>query len=246
MSTSAIVNTFKPKMKWLPFSSKDDEPEYHLASEDDVRRALAQWKRRYYTLAALYTLTVLLGVAYVLMSKSLATGMIRSEAYFGNIPTQMVKFRLDEAFVDARSGTPGNQSVWDMLLPLGGGFVEVQNPAKYGLRGGFPISNTDKEIYSISMFHQIYCLVILKDAFGRDGGKNEHVAAENNLAHCFDYLRQAIMCTGDTTLETALVDENGEVIPGFDGWGDTHECRSYEAIFDFAEEHRIKDETCLT
>jgi hypothetical protein len=84
ISTSAITNTFKLKMKWLPFSSTGDEPEYHLASEDDVRRALAQWKRRYYTLATLYTLTMLLGVAYVLMSKSLATGMIRSEAYFGN------------------------------------------------------------------------------------------------------------------------------------------------------------------
>lgn len=84
MLTSAIVNTFKPKMKWFPFSSKGDEPEYHLASEDDVRRALAQWKRRYYALAVLYTLTMLLGAAYVLMSKSLATGMIRSEAYFGN------------------------------------------------------------------------------------------------------------------------------------------------------------------
>lgn len=47
----------------------------------------------------------------------------------------------------------------ETALIVGGGFVEVQNPAKYGLRGGFPISNTDKEIYSISMFHQIYCLV---------------------------------------------------------------------------------------
>jgi hypothetical protein len=84
MSTSAIINTFKLKMKWLPFSSTGDEPEYHLASEDDVRLALAQWKRKYYSLAGLYTLTILLGAAYVLMSKSLATGMIRSEAYFGN------------------------------------------------------------------------------------------------------------------------------------------------------------------
>lgn len=28
-----------------------------------------------------------------------------------------MKFRLDEAFVDAGPGTPGNRSVWDMLLP---------------------------------------------------------------------------------------------------------------------------------
>lgn len=71
-------------MKWFPFSSTDNEPEYHLASADDVRSALAQWKRKYYTLAALYALTALLGAAYILMSSYLATGMVRSEAYFGN------------------------------------------------------------------------------------------------------------------------------------------------------------------
>ncbi|KFY79155.1 hypothetical protein V499_01814 [Pseudogymnoascus sp. VKM F-103] len=234
-------------MKEVPLSSADDETEYYLASADDVRIALAKWKRRYYTLAALYIFTVLLVVAYIPMSDSLETGAVRSEAYFGNIPKEMVKFRLDEAFVNAGSGTPGNRSVWDMLFPLGAGFVEVQKPWNYGLRGGFPVPNTEvaTEIYSISMFHQLYCLSILRDAFGRDRDVSENQAAENNLGHCFDYLRQAIMCTGDTTLETALVNADGDVIPGFDGWGDVHECRSYEAIFDFAAAHRVKDDTCL-
>lgn len=53
------------------------------------------------------------------------------------------------------------------------------------------------------------------------------------------------MCIGDTTLETALVNEDGELEPGFDGWGDVHECRSYETIYDFAQAHRVNDETCL-
>lgn len=53
------------------------------------------------------------------------------------------------------------------------------------------------------------------------------------------------MCAGDTTLETALVDSDGVLVPGFDGWGDVHECQSFEAIFDFAVAHRVKDKTCL-
>ncbi|KFY34128.1 hypothetical protein V494_07032 [Pseudogymnoascus sp. VKM F-4513 (FW-928)] len=235
------------KMKWFPYSSTSADTEYHLASDDDVRSSLRQWKRKYYVLVALYTLTILLIVAYIPMSNTLATGIVRAEAYFGYIPRELVKFRLDKAFVDAEPGTPANQSVWDMLMPLGSGFVEVQNPFKYGLKGGFPIPNTKvvTEIYSISMFHQLYCLSILKDAFGRDRDPSENQAAEHNLGHCFDYLRQAVMCAGDTTLETALVNEDGDVVPGFDGWGDAHECRSYEAIFDFAEKHRVKDESCL-
>ncbi|ELR10150.1 hypothetical protein VC83_00726 [Pseudogymnoascus destructans] len=231
-------------MKGIPLSSAGDADDADDA--DDVRIALAKWKRRYYTLATLYILTILLVVAYIPMSDSPPTGAVRSEAYFGNIPKEMVRFRLDEAFVHAGSGTPGNRSVWNMLFPLGAGFVEVQKPWNYGLRGGVPVPNTEEatEIYSISMFHQIHCLSILKDAFGRDRDVSEHQAAESNLGHCFDYLRQAIMCTGDTTLETALVNAD-DVISGFDGWGVLHECRSYEAIFDFAEAHRMKDDTCL-
>lgn len=53
------------------------------------------------------------------------------------------------------------------------------------------------------------------------------------------------MCAGDTTLETTLVNEDGELVAGFDGWGDVHECRSYETIYDFAQAHRVNDETCL-
>ncbi|KFY58773.1 hypothetical protein V496_05976 [Pseudogymnoascus sp. VKM F-4515 (FW-2607)] len=234
-------------MKWFPLSSTRHEPEYHLTSTDDVRSALAQWKRKYYTLATIYIITILLVVAYIPTPDSPATGMVRSEAYFGNIPKELVKFRLDEAFVGKGSAAPGNQSAWDMLFPLGKGLVEVRNPMNYGLRGGFPVPNTKvvTEIYSISMFHQLYCLSILKDAFGRDKGPSENQAAENNLGHCFDYLRQAIMCTGDTTLETALMNDDGELVPGFDGWGDVHECRSYETIYDFAQAHRVNDETCL-
>lgn len=62
----------------------DNEPQYHLASADDVRSALAQWKRKYYTLAVLYIITILLGVAYFPMSDNPEPGMVRSEAYFGN------------------------------------------------------------------------------------------------------------------------------------------------------------------
>lgn len=81
-------------MKWFPLSSTNHEPEYHLTSTDDVRSALAQWKRKYYTLATLYIITILLVVAYIPMSDSLATGMVRSEAYFGN---SLFSFVVDDS-----------------------------------------------------------------------------------------------------------------------------------------------------
>ncbi|KAL7913106.1 hypothetical protein GGI35DRAFT_442027 [Trichoderma velutinum] len=69
------------------------------------------------------------------------------------------------------------------------------------------------------MFHQIHCLesrglvglwmndpisnpsdkkVAIRTAFRTKNFDDEH------LNHCFEYLRQSIMCTGDTTLEKAV------------------------------------------
>jgi len=68
--------------------------------------------------------------------------------------------------------------------------------------------------------------------------------SEAHLYHCFDYLRQAIMCSGDTTLEK-VVDFSGLKLPMTDGWGSQHECRDYDAIYAFAAEHRITNSTEL-
>lgn len=56
-----------------------------------------------------------------------------------------------------RSGACAN----DIEPTVGAGLVEVKNPMNYGLKGGFPVQNPKvmTEIYSISMFHQLYCLV---------------------------------------------------------------------------------------
>lgn len=45
------------------------------------------------------------------------------------------------------------------LTPLsaGGGFISVNDPVKYDLQPGIPTDGPD--IYSVSMFHQLHCLV---------------------------------------------------------------------------------------
>lgn len=48
------------------------------------------------------------------------------------------------------------------------------------------------------------------------------------------------MCHGDTTLEKVVVDEAGVLQPEIDGWDTTHECRSWNMLFDFAERRRVK------
>lgn len=50
------------------------------------------------------------------------------------------------------------------------------------------------------------------------------------------------MCNGDTTLEKARA-VNGKLVRGVDGWGVEHECRDFDAIYDFAAAHRSRNIT---
>lgn len=62
------------------------------------------------------------------------------------------------------------------------------------------------------------------------------------MADCFDYLRQSLMCCGDTALEGGSEPESfPEGIVGTDGWGVQHVCKTYADINVFANEHRAFD-----
>jgi hypothetical protein len=66
-------------------------------------------------------------------------------------------------------------------------------------------------------------------------GNMDHHLREDHLFHCVDYLRQAITCAADTTLEAekAFPDFNNKL--GVDGWGDKHGCRNFSAVFELTE-----------
>ena len=55
-----------------------------------------------------------------------------------------------------------------------------------------------------------------------------------HYAHCFDYLRQGIQCSGDTSLEFVTGNTGEKVVDGLDY---PHECKSWEAIWDYAVQY---------
>lgn len=106
----------------------------------------------------------------------------------------------------------------------------------------------------ISVFHQLHCLVSNLHRPYRDRRANicqymtregYYAAREGNvdqvnaahLMHCWDYLRQSIMCNADTTLEWVPAPPNDK---GSTGWGYEHTCRDFDAIAQWAEENRLK------
>lgn len=67
-------------------------------------------------------------------------------------------------------------------------------------------------------------------------GRKSQVSSAH-LTHCFDYLRQTVMCHGDTTLEWLPAPPNDT---GSTGWGYEHRCRDFGAISRWVEANRLK------
>ncbi|KXT00759.1 hypothetical protein AC578_2986 [Pseudocercospora eumusae] len=143
---------------------------------------------------------------------------------------------------------------WSTLQARGFGFVPVHEPEKYTLPPPlqyYGLAPPDY-YYSISAFHQIHCLemilheylnptVMSQHSHHQKRKAHSHETSNAHIMHCFDYLRQAIMCCGDTALEGAdeysIAEGRDKVVIGTSGLGTTHQCKDWDAIKDYAESH---------
>ncbi|KAF2213864.1 hypothetical protein CERZMDRAFT_95894 [Cercospora zeae-maydis SCOH1-5] len=165
-----------------------------------------------------------------------------------------------------------SDAAWtSLLLPAGEGFVFVEKPERFQLPAGREAHQRDESqsgaFYDVSVFHQLHCLVKIREhvrlvefalheiARDREAGNDEltkeylrrllePLRQERHMGHCFDYLRQGIMCAGDMSLEGVVVGEekeNGVMRRGggrvVDGWGMKHECKSWDAIMQYVREN---------
>ncbi|KAI8950687.1 hypothetical protein F4801DRAFT_548033 [Xylaria longipes] len=132
--------------------------------------------------------------------------------------------------------SPSSEAAWNSIIPAGRGFVHHSQLAPF-------ISN-------IAVFHQMHCLhaviVAYYDALERpptsdvpdfDNMTSTRIAPFH-IRHCFDYLRQAIMCAADTNLE--VLNQETHLT---NGWGQPKLCRDYEQIFAWAERFANSSDT---
>lgn len=75
-------------------------------------------------------------------------------------------------------------------------------------------------------YHQL----VVNNSFGFNGERNDYHAA-----HCFEYLRNQILCMSDMTLEgsQSVLDATGE--------GQAHVCRNREEAISWIEARRVDD-----
>ncbi|EXF74065.1 hypothetical protein CFIO01_10491 [Colletotrichum fioriniae PJ7] len=130
---------------------------------------------------------------------------------------------------------------------IGRGWVTVKNETALPDLPGLNQSLPEHRAYP-SVFHQLHCLYSTMDAYYElidRLNKNEAAKRElptdpgwnsEHLNHCWDYLRQTIMCNADVTLEWRKYNEQVGT-----GWGYQHQCKDWDAIIAWAEKYRYSN-----
>ncbi|KAG9241670.1 hypothetical protein BJ878DRAFT_216452 [Calycina marina] len=137
-----------------------------------------------------------------------------------------------------RNDSYGDQ-LWDTLVPLGAGYIRVPNPRQLNLSPSEPINDSGlgyAEKYQASVMHQLHCMGVLRHySRAYERGLQPPSGMYLHVRHCIEYMRQAILCTADTTLEQA--NANG----AFNAQDAMHQCRDWSLVKAFLEDHRGED-----
>jgi len=164
-------------------------------------------------------------------------------------PAGMVKqvWLYNRTFSDPPSAE--SDAAWMSIFPRGRGF--------------FSHPSLTVNISGVAVFHELHCLSGIRNAYyealnpsnashaqdqftGRavlDDAKIDAANRHNDphhIRHCFDYLRQALMCAADTNLE--VIDWP---LGGSTGWGFERQCRDYSEVVAWVEKWRYHSQTTI-
>ncbi|KAA1474021.1 hypothetical protein DENSPDRAFT_308479 [Dentipellis sp. KUC8613] len=78
--------------------------------------------------------------------------------------------------------------------------------------------------FSIAMVHQLRCVDILRTATAHAQGWDDATHPPELVRHCLNYLRQAVLCQSDVTLDSVLGN------PAH-AYSDTAQCRDWDVVY---------------
>ncbi|PGH37036.1 hypothetical protein GX50_00019 [[Emmonsia] crescens] len=170
----------------------------------------------------------------------------------GKTPIPTIPLMKEPVVFDAdprwTGSDPETHKVWENehLNGITHSFV-LDNPREYGFKKGVP-ARKGRERFGISMYHQLHCLASIRMAYFNQTDNHQHRRDGSHLdmrllnllhvEHCFDYLRQGIQCSADSTVEWARVERNGKR-KEIDGWGVPHHgCKDVRVLEEFIAQHQ--------
>ncbi|KAK0374299.1 hypothetical protein CLIM01_08361 [Colletotrichum limetticola] len=227
-----------------------------LGQGEDSTEGKKIWPKQHLARGKLHLTCVLLLVFVAGVSNCLPPILMTRPVYFGAEPlrseirlkTSTRVFQQDYAY--AMPPSPEVDAAWSSLLPQNGGFFTHPTLA--------PTESC------VAVFHQIHCLDMLRKALyevrnntmehrghekmDTDSSNEKIYASEaeelnashdmDHLGHCFDLLRQVIMCRPltmfgqDLTIEVANV-----VVDGVTGFDTEHQCIDWSELMDWMKKN---------
>ncbi|KAJ4291108.1 hypothetical protein N0V90_010306 [Kalmusia sp. IMI 367209] len=183
-----------------------------------------------------YTLVAFFGIAFGVALSQWNIGGLVNDGYPHPSGNTYQAWYQNDTFTGSPSAH--TEKAWEELIPLGRGFVIHPRLA--------PVQK------AIAAYHQIHCLhgiriayytrinelhklqnPLLGNRFLEELGADAHA---HHVDHCFEYLRQALICAADSNLED--VDETGEA----KGWGEKRVCRNYEELTKWSTKWRAGED----
>lgn len=123
------------------------------------------------------------------------------------------------------------------------GYVQINNTKDYD-NLPTPLIGYPDSTFTTSATHQLHCLhSIAQTVAAYSSNQLDKLPTEDgwHISHCFDYLRQGIMCCGDVALEGQQTTFPAGWI-GSDGWDAKHVCKDYSQVLAYREKNRANDE----
>ncbi|KAI1456422.1 hypothetical protein F4805DRAFT_231276 [Annulohypoxylon moriforme] len=140
------------------------------------------------------------------------------------------------------------REAWMSLFPTGMGYVSMDSIKDAGeIPRIFQDMSTDGSgRFAVAAFHQLHCLFLIyadfRHALNGDLAADAHSLHGSHSLHCFDYLRESIICAADSALEPFLSPfDGGTQGNGVDGFGSVHQCRDFKQLFEWSEKFRYTD-----
>ncbi|KAF2171487.1 hypothetical protein M409DRAFT_18604 [Zasmidium cellare ATCC 36951] len=227
----------------------------YIDRELDFRLLQRSYRRLKRCIAFLVAFLALAVVALAISDRK-RSGMgeheLRPKYPVPELPWTATTFEKHDLF-SAPSNAESDEA-WASLMPPGDGFLLlptiVTTPAHLPPGQSHPATNTST-LYDTTLFHSLHCLIHIRTSLSTLIASIAHdntqlvyellvKSQEEHVRHCFDYLRQGVMCQGDLTLEWPRTEDDGSGRRfAVDGWGVGHVCRSWDAVMEFMEEHSV-------
>ncbi|KYK56496.1 uncharacterized protein DCS_03496 [Drechmeria coniospora] len=135
--------------------------------------------------------------------------------------------------------TPERDALWDDLYSFGISRIPRESAAKL-VNKTVPLPGSKGSyVVELNIFHQLHCLNMLRKRLysKQDYAPDHELMGIEHLEHCYDALRQSLMCSADITplpwqwVEAAQ--ESKEVAQV------AHTCRDFDAIKTWAKEREV-------